>query len=970
MKHLRHSNEQHSHKFQSSKSQFNRQTDDVVDIEINSAEMEKPNQSRFSKLGAILKALFFSKKTRIIIGGIFGLGFILGAAAIAYLWVTTPSIDTLVQQNQSSIVYGRDGKTEIFKFFDEEKRKVVPINEIPRQMQLAMIGLEQENFWKDQQGIPWRNLAGATIKCFTTRSECRGASGLSQQFIKNYTNDEDRTISRKVRELITSIKLNQEKSKQEVLELYLNEVPFGRNAYGVEEAAKSYFGGTPGLGDKPVEGVKDITIIQACYLASFPQRTTFFAKAIDPNGKPLKESNNWKELEYRKNICLEKQLNVELEGPGTDKLIKTQEELELLKKTEISFAPLGTETRYGHFRDFVTQELDRIGISDSDLKTRGYKIVTSLDPAVQDSVEKTLLADTARINKMNADNAAAIVLDGPTGQIIAMAGSLDYNNAAIDGQFNVALSPQQPGSSIKPYEYAAALEKDFNPGTVVQDIATEFQSGFTPTNFNRSSYRGAITLRSGLQNSYNTPAVKAAYLAVGGSNETPTPQQATKALFDFTDKVGVKFPVNEKCGLASTIGACELTMLSHAGGINTFAQEGKYLTPTPFISIIDLKTNTDMYANLQTSENPAYPVADQAVDPLVARQMNQIMSDYEARYPAFCNGRGRCDLAINLELADRKVAAKTGTTDESRDTWTVGYTPQYTVTTWVGRNDNEPLAGVGAASAAAPLWKSIIKNIHEGKEAKEFSTQGLILTKLNSRTGLLDENGYNEWLTPKQINVLKTAGEKLNSGSFNPLESNIFTNRTSIVSRKVKINKIDGKLAVDGKTLPENIEEKVVVQCISEFPQSKAWARNSGCKSEDVPSETSQQDQVSEQQNKPVISTNLQADEIAPAIIKIDAKTTGSSSDKKITLIELYIDGKSVATSQNDTLSFDPSKIEDGKKTVLIRVVDNYGTKDEISFSNVEFTKKKESDNPVEDAGNIGDRIVDRIQDLLNNQNP
>jgi membrane peptidoglycan carboxypeptidase len=930
-----------------------------------------------------------TRKTFSILGVLALIGFGLLSVAAAYLWTTTPSIDALVQQNESSIVYARDGKTELFKFFDEEKRKVIPLKEIPETMQLAIIGLEQENYYQDEQGIPWKNLAGATFKCFTSRNECRGASGLSQQFIKNYTDDNSPSVARKARELFTSIKLNQEKTKEDVLGLYLNEVPFGRNAYGIEEAAKAYFKDTPGnVEGQTVQGAKDITIIQACYLASMPQRTTFYSKAIDIEGKPIKTSSNWLELEYRKNVCLEKLHTKELRGPGSEPVIKTKEELDNLQKTEIPFSPSISDAKYGHFKDYIADELIKIGIKDVDLKTRGYKIVSSLDPAIQDATDQIMKDYKPKVDGFGADNAASVVLDGPTGQIVAMNGSLDYNNVGINGQFNVALSPQQPGSSIKPYEYAAALENDFNPGTVIQDVATEFQSGFTPTNFNRGSYKGSLTLRSALQNSYNTPAVKAAYLGTKTTpNTIPSPEDATKTLFQFTKKVGVQFPCQpavdgkevcatsdsenayqKRCFLASTIGACELSMLSHVGGFNTFAQNGKHLTPTPFISIIDLKTGTDIYANIQSSGNPAYPVDPAAVDPLVAKQMNQIMSDYKARYPAFCNGRADgCELAYNLELQDRKAAAKTGTTDESRDTWTVGYTPQYTVATWVGRNDNEKL-NITGSSAAAPLWNQIMTKIHEGKDVVEFPTDGLQLTKLNRQSGLLDPNGYDEWLSPKQIAVLKEAQTKLNSGTYNPYEGNIFTNRTPIISRKVKVNKLDGKLAVDGKTLPENIEEKVQVACISEFPQSKIWTKQAGCKGEEVPTEKSEQDQVAEQKIKPTVTTNLKSGQSAPTTITVDAKLP-SGSIKKITSIELFIDGTSVSSSQNATLSFKPTTTETKTKTVLIKVTDSYGSNVETTFKEVEFEKTKPADTPPTDK-TPSSTIVDTIQNLINGTTP
>lgn len=880
------------------------------------------------------------------------------AAWLITIWNNTPQIDSFNEPIQSSIVYDRNGD-ELFKFFSEERREVVDIDRIPREMQLAIIALEDENFYYNESGIPWSNLVGASFKCFTRAGDnCRGASGLSQQLVKNITGDNQATVSRKVRELFTALKLNQEKNKQEILAMYLNQVPFGRNAYGIQEASKSYYG----------KDVSELDIVQSCYLASFVQKPSTFSISLENQ-----ESDDFKDLQFRKNVCLEKLHTNQLEGDNSEPYIKTQEELTKLQDqpvAESGFVEYKVENKFPHFRDYVTSELRKLNISEQALFTQGYKITTTIDPQIQAQVDKTFddLSESA-LDAQGVNNGAALVLDGPTGEILAMRGSRDYNNEDIDGQVNIATSPQQPGSSIKPYVYLSAFEKGFTPATTLIDNKMDFGGGFKPKNFTDRN-NGIVSIRTALQNSYNIPAVKGMYLSAGGTDTIESPDEALgKGLdnfFSITRKMGLNYPCipagdgvetcdnpstaqnafRNRCYLSTSIGGCEVTMVSHTTGVNTILQDGNLRTATPFISIIDPKTDIDIYKVNQESDNPIYPVQDSVIDPAIARQTANVLTDWRERGVAFCGDYGiRCKISKNLDLVDQgwdddsAVASKTGTTDEIRDMWTVGGSPYFTVTTWAGNTDNSPAGArdANSASSAGSLWKDIMVKIHEGKEKKGFSKEGLIPTGLDNLSGLLG-SGKTELLTQKQIDILNDTQTKLNSGKINPSKASIFVNRGVFVTSRLKVNKIDGLLAVEGKTLEENIEERTFVQVVPEFPVDpwKSIASGYSAKYGQAPTEFSEQDQVSNQGSKPNITINVSQNSQAPKTITASAEVTGSS-EKTINRMEIFIDGNSVASSDNNKVSYNPDNSLQGNKTIKVIAQDSYGINNEIQVNNVIF---------------------------------
>ena len=755
---------------------------------------------------------------------------------------------SLFNIKESSVMYANDGKTKIFEFFDEGKREYVTIDKIPEVMQLAVLGLEDENFYYNDVGIPWSNIAGAGVECFKSAgSDCRGGSGISQQLVKNVTDQRDSNVDRKVKELFTAIKLYNEGTKKDgkkvnrsdILELYLNWVLFGRNSYGVQQASKAFFGHSIDAREKPEDLASPflLTPAKACYLAALVQQPSKFTLSID---KP--DSPTFKEYTNRKDFCLQKlagdNKNFSIRGEGKGVYL-TKEQLETSQAEKVEFAVTKFDDPYPHFREYVQGEivkyLESIGLSEKDLYSQGLKITTSIDPTIQKQTEDIVKGAKPKILASGGDNASAVVLDGPTGMIKAMVGSLDYNDDTIQGKVNVNLTPQQPGSSIKPYVYTNAFNKNFNPGTVVMDTRTNFgsaQTPYLPNNFSKT-FSGPRTIHYALSNSLNIPAIKGGYLGAGVGNADPA--KAINSFFDFSESIGARFPCQpisdgvdncknrpetgteaayrDRCGITSFIGSCEITPLSHATGINTLLQEGNLRTATPFVSIID-RNGQELFT--PDKRNILYPVEDKRIKPEIAREMAWVMSDQKrvefGQFQPF------------FTIPDWKLAAKTGTTDNNTDTFMVGGSPYYTTVVWAGRTDNKPMhADVQASNLAAPIWQNIQKILLKDKAVKDFSTEGLKEVKLDPYTGFPSSSGTPQLLSEEQIQTLKEAGSKVARPDYNPSAGNIFDTRSAIIEKTLKINRLDNKLSVEGKTLDINVEERRCYYFLGEFPSLPNW---------------------------------------------------------------------------------------------------------------------------------------------------
>jgi membrane peptidoglycan carboxypeptidase len=916
--------------------------------------------------GFFASAYFFIKPLFTVFkwSGVFVCAALLISTFFGILWVSGKyselgSIkEKITTPPQSSIVYDRNGE-EMFKFYDDkEKREIVSLDQIPEVMQLAVVAMEDENFYYNDDGIPWTNLFAAAFKCLKPGStaeygadRCRGGSGLSQQLMKKtITQRTKASVDNKIDELLGAYKFNQEVSKQDVLRIYLNVVPFGRNTAGVQAASMTYFGHK--IDEKDKDGKFKLSVPEACLLGSMLPKPEAFAVAIRDKLKDNKTSDNWEELVGRKNSCIEKLGTKEIRGSGTGNFIQTID-IEKYKKEEFTFVPYKSdEVKYGHIKSFLMDEMvNKYKESKSknpydfkdegDVLSKGLQIKTTFDTKLQKQIEDiTSKYVKEQIIPNGGNNAAAIVLDGPTGEILAMVGSADFNNKAIEGEVNIVTSPRQPGSSIKPYVYASAFEKGFNPATLLLDTNIDF-GNFKPLNFDKKFY-GAISMRNALQNSLNIPAVKALYLSADPAN-FPNGASGLENFKTFIDKLGLKFPYWDQglCGVATALGGCEVKMIDHATGINTILQEGKKMPATPFLeikansnSIVKSETAVqDLYNIANSAENGPYKAVEKAMDPVVARQVANVMADTAARYPSIWGNTSRY-LTLDDWSSVNGIASKTGTTNDVKDMWVVGGSPYYTVLVWAGNTDGKPMKIEASSSGVTgPYWKEIMTLLHKDKTKKGFSKEGLKETELSANTGLLQDGGKKELLTENQIKELKDAKERLSKPEYRFAENSIFANRTIAVNQNVKVNKLDNKIIPDndqGKSWPADLTTYVNCAAISsEFPKSNNW---NGGGTRNCPTEVSD---LNKDKAKIEINANVSSGQQAGNQIVAFIKNPGTGIKTKS--IEIKIGGQYYGSLQDsDSIQQDISTL-DGVKDVEITVRNDAGQEQKFQIPAVKF---------------------------------
>ncbi len=591
---------------------------------------------------------------------------------IGILWISSfrlPDLTSFDQRriSESTKIYDRSGEILLFDLHDTVRRTVISGDEVSPYIKKATIAIEDKDFY-EHGGIKVSSILRAVFANLTSGGYAQGGSTITQQVIKNTVLTTDKTISRKLKEWVLAVKLDKLLSKEKILELYLNETAYGGNMYGVEEASKQFFG-------KPS---KDVTIAEAAYLASIPQATTYYS----PYGK------NVDKLEARKNLVLSLMLETGAITP---------EEYEQAKNEVVTFAP---QTQYGikapHFVFFVKDYLEGI-LGKGALDNNGYKVVTTVNLELQEKAEALLKATALRNQEdFTAENAALVAIDPKTGEILSMVGSRDYFDKEIDGQFNASISPnRQPGSTMKPIIYAEAFIKGYTPETVLFDLKTEFSSQcslesepltpdavcYSPGNYDEI-FRGPISLRNALAQSINVPAVKTLYLT------------GIRDSLSLARDMGITSLTNpDQYGLTLVLGGGEISLLEMTSAYGVFANDG---IRAPYKSVLQVFDSTGKEISLPS------PSSNQVLPPNVARTISDILSDNEARTPAY----GPNSV---LHFPNHDVAVKTGTTNNSVDAWTVGYSPNIVVGVWAGNNDNAPMVKKVAGQIVAPLWNEVMK---------------------------------------------------------------------------------------------------------------------------------------------------------------------------------------------------------------------------------------------------------------------
>ncbi|MBL7045956.1 MAG: transglycosylase domain-containing protein, partial [Parcubacteria group bacterium] len=489
------------------------------------------------------------------------------------------------------------------------------------------------------------------------------------------------------KEWVLSLKLEKVLSKEEILALYLNETPYGGSIYGIEEASQAYFG----------KSAADITLAESAYLAALPQAPTFYS----PYG------NNKDRLESRKNLVLEKMLE--------NKFITEAEYKEAMEE-DVAFDPrtdLGIKAP--HFVFYVIQELEE-KYGERALEERGFRVTTTIDWELQKKAEEIVNTYALEnVDKYNAENAGLVAVDPKTGEILVMVGSRDYFDEGIDGNFNVTIAKRQPGSAFKPFVYATAFKKGYTPETVVFDLRTQFAAKCEPYNFTSENecysptnydgnFHGPISLRNALAQSVNVPAVKVLYLS-GLSDSLKTAKDL--GISTLTD-IG-------RYGLTLVLGGGEVTLLDITSAYGVFANDGVRNSHASILRVEDIN-------GVVVEELKRRPV--KVLEPQIARQISDVLSDNDARAPAF----GEYSF---LRFGDTDVAAKTGTTNDFRDAWIVGYTPSIAVGAWAGNNDNSAMEKKVAGFIIAPLWNAFMKEVLAKYPKEEFKVP---LTTIDENT--------------------------------------------------------------------------------------------------------------------------------------------------------------------------------------------------------------------------------------------
>lgn len=657
---------------------------------------------RFSMKKSSLKKirkLIKERATDLVVIGLV-IGFIgAGGLLIFISTLDIPDLSAFEQRRvlQSTKIYDRTGEIVLYDLNQDVKRTVIPYESISHHIKNATVAIEDDTFFS-HWGIRPLRIMKAVIDNLTSGDLLGGQGGstITQQVIKNALLERDKTITRKIKEWILALRLEQVLTKEEILWHYLNESPYGGTIYGVEEASRSFFG----------KSASDVTLAEAAYLAALPQRPTYFS----PHG------NNRDALEERKNSVLDKMLDLGFIN---------QEEYDAAKVEEVQFlSDPNTGIRAPHFVMYIREQLvEKYG--EEDLASRGLRVITTLDYELQEKAEE-IVKEYALSNEteFDASNAALVAMDPKTGDILTMVGSRDYFDEEIDGNYNVALAERQPGSSIKPFIYAKAFEKGYTSATTVFDVRTQFSTTcspdnttseggcYSPNNYD-NAFRGPVSLRNALAQSLNIPAVKVLYLA-GMQESIKLARDA--GLSTLTDW--------QRYGLTLVLGGGEVRLLDMVSAYSVFANEGEKV-PVRSILKIEEADGTVIEDNEETPEK------QRIMDRNAALQISDILSDNVARTPLY-----GANSLLNIE--GRDVASKTGTTNDRRDAWIFGYTPNLVVGAWAGNNNNASMNEISGL-IISPLWRAFMDVALEKLPDESFPEPDPIPSDLKP---VLRSNGY------------------------------------------------------------------------------------------------------------------------------------------------------------------------------------------------------------------------------------
>jgi len=817
----------------------------------------QPKSTKNKSFGKKIKSILKSKKFRRIalkVGLIcFGLGLVSVIGVFAYFSKDLPSPDRINDRNvvESTKIYDRTGDTLLYEIHGEAKRTLVSLDQVVDYAESATIAAEDKDFY-NHFGFDPRGIARSVFLNVQTENRV-GGSTITQQFVKNSILTSEKTYTRKIKELILAVEIEIKFSKEEILQMYLNEIPYGSNAYGIEAASETFF----------EKKANDLTLAESALLASLPQRPTYYS----PYG------NHQEELKERQEWILDRM---------TEDGHITQDEADSAKEEELVYTGEKEGIIAPHFVLYVRDQLSE-KYGDKFIQEGGLKVYTTLDYEMQLKAEQAILAGVEKNYSEGASNAALVAIDPKTGQILAMQGSKDYFDQENDGNVNVALRDRQPGSSFKPYAYAKAFEKGYTPDTILFDLETDFSSDYRPRNYDLSQ-NGPVTMKKALAGSLNIPAVKTLYLA--GVSET----------MDFAKKMGINTLTDpDRYGLSLVLGGGEIKLLEHTAAFSVFANDGLKHEKTAILKIIDREG--------KTLENNEQRDGEQVIDQQIARLVSGILSDNGERSYVFGSGN---DLTLS-----RSAAAKTGTTQEYRDAWTVGFTPNLTSGVWVGNNDNTTMhQGAGGIKLAAPIWNSFMEDVLQGMGVEEFQAPERIDTKKAILNGKTDqETKVTVCLPSEKLATERCPDDMKEERSYRKVHSILYY---------VDKNNPQGSIPSNPGSDPQFSKWEGPV---------RAWAEGQGYKDEEPPTEY---DDMHDAKNDPSIEiTSPKEKEVITS--SPDTIVVTTSAPLGIKKVEFYLDGALIGADLTGPYqqSFDATKYENGSHVITARVYDIVGNRKE-----------------------------------------
>ena len=711
-----------------------------------------------------------------IIAGVFALGVLGFSAMIWILGSDLPQVDDLHNfiASESTIIYDREGNV-LYTIHGEENRENIDLNDIPQYLKDATLAIEDDQFYS-HPGFDIGGIIKAGLYEAFGIGKPRGGSTITQQLVKNVFLTPERSYVRKVKELILAMRLEKTLTKDEILELYLNRIPYGSNAYGVQMAAKTFF-------DKEA---KDLTLLESSILASLPKAPSRFSP-YGPNRSKLTgyENDNGSYLSGRKDVVLVRMVEL---GYITEKQ-KKQAQAEL---GDLEFQKYREDIKSPHFVFYVRELLER-KFGDLAVEAGGLHVYTTIDPELQGFAEEIIAERKERnLTNFNASNMALLSVDATNGQILSMVGSVDYFDEEIDGNVNVVTRPRSPGSSFKPFVYAAGFLNGYSPATVFFDVETDFGNDYVPQNYD-GEFNGPVSARTALAHSLNIPAVKMAHLA-GVYN-----------VLNVARALGTESLVNDPdiYGISIGLGTGEIPLIEMVKAYTTLARGGSKIDFNPLLRIEDSRGNI-----IEDFENVKI-TGEQVLDSQVAYSVTNVLSDAEARP----EGWG------NLDIFGRPNVAKTGTSNKKinpdtasevikpGDVWTLGYTTRVVTGVWAGNNDNSPMGySASGMAVAAPVWNAFMNKAVEDHPIENFPVPDGI----------------------EEIEVAKLSG-KLPSANTpeDEVVTEVFTSSNQPteeddVYAEVEVDGVSGKLPTEDT--PESaIEKAVILNFHSQKPGFPNW---------------------------------------------------------------------------------------------------------------------------------------------------